>query len=271
MSEIRQLTDDVYWIHGSHRLDKGGLDPYGSHDAGEGYNIHTSLYVVDAGDEWVLVNSGDYDLRYEFEDAILAVTDGAGVDRIFVHESHVPNSANVEEFRETWDAEVIFPGGAAPIHGFPDVTMWPQYGEEELAGRSVSLDQGSLFDLAHTTWIYDQPSGVFFTCEGFCSYHRTGDGNATSDELDGGIASEAIHDFYEEMLLWLKYADPERVMADMREVVDSYDISYVAPAHGHPVAAADLPQYMADLETVVHDLADSYEFKATEPEEAADD
>jgi flavorubredoxin len=261
MSDVRRLTDDVYWIHGSHRIGDSGLDPYGSHEMDDGRKIHTALYLIDAGDEYALINSGDYDLRYEFEEEIDAITDGEGVDTIFVHESHVPNSANVESYRKKWDAEVIFPGGAAPIHGFPEVTMWSQVGENELAGRPVTLDQGPLHDLAHTTWIYDQPSGVFFTCDGFCMYHKQGETDLLSDELDRQLRYEDIHEYYADMLLWLKYADPERVIEDLEETVERYDISYIAPAHGNPIHADDIPAYVDHVSEAIRNIADSYEFE----------
>ncbi|MFB6207195.1 MAG: hypothetical protein ABEJ05_11790 [Haloglomus sp.] len=247
---IRHLTDDVTWV-------------YETHEIGDGRQVHSSLHLITTDEGNLLINSGDHDLREEFERQIDEVVGDEGVDTIFAQESHIPNSANVSAFRREWDADIIFPGGASPIHGFPEVIQWPQYGTEELFGRTFDLTRGPLLDLPHTTWIFDRQSGVLFSLEGFCYYHYPGEEGSLSTELEDGIRYEDVKDFYDEMLLWLKYADPDKLLTNLRETVGEYDIEYVAPAHGNPIAAADLDTYMDHISRAVTEIADSYEFKMT--------
>lgn len=248
----RTLSKDVTWVYDSHTVEGDR-------------QIHTSLYLVQTDDGILLINSGDHDLREEFRASILEVTDGAGVDAIFAQESHIPNSANVSAFRREWDADIIFPGGASPIHGFPEVKQWPQYGTETLFGRTFDLTRGPLLDLPHTTWVFDRQSSVLFSLDGFCYYHRSGEGGKYSTELADGIRYEDVRDYYDEMLLWLKYADPDALITALQDLVDEYDIEFVAPAHGNPIPAGDLDSYMDHISEAVTEIAESYEYKTTAP------
>lgn len=248
MTGVREIADGVHWI-------------YGTHSVGEDRAIHSSLYLVEVDGHFLLINSGDFDLREAFRSEIEDITGDAGVAAIFTQESHVPNSANVSSFRQQYDADVIFPGGAAPIHGFPDVIQWPQYGEETWHGRRFGLTRGPLLDLPHTTWIYDTESGVFFTCEGFCAYHDPTESECLSDELTNGIQYHDVKAFYDEMLLWLEYADPAKLLGELHEVLGQYDPTLIAPSHGHPIVHADIPQYVELVERAVQEVADSYEYK----------
>lgn len=245
---IRHLTDDVTWIYETHEVDGGR-------------QVHSSVHLVTTDEGNLLINSGSHDLRPTFETQIQEVVGDEGVDVIFAQESHIPNSANVSAFRQEWDATIIFPGGASPIHGFPEVEQWPQYGTEELFGRTFDLTRGPLLDLPHTTWVFDRQSGVLFSLDGFCYYHRPGEEGALSNELPDGIRYEDVLDFYSEMLLWLKYADPEKVVTSLRDTIEDFDIEYVAPAHGNPIVSADLPTYFDHIERAVTAIADSYEYK----------
>lgn len=128
--DARNLTKDVTWVYNSYPVNDGG-------------EIHTSLYLIQTDEGNLLINSGDHDLRYEFRAAILEETNGEGVDVITAQESHIPNSANVSAFRREWDADIIFPGGASPIHGFPEVVQWPHYGTETLFERTFDLTAGA--------------------------------------------------------------------------------------------------------------------------------
>jgi flavorubredoxin len=250
----RQLTDDVTWVYAAHET---------GDDEIPGRAVHSSMHLVEGEESYLLINSGDYDVREAFLGQIREVVGEKGVGTIFAQESHIPNSANVSAFREEYDADIIFPGGASPIHGLPEVIQWPQYGTERLYGRTFDLTRGSLLDLPHTTWVFDRTSGVLFPLEGFCYYHREGETGKLSSELEAGIRYEDVHDFYSDMLLWLKYAEPRKVIDDLQGIVDDFDPSFIAPAHGNPIVREDIPTYMEHIDRAVTAIADSYEFKAS--------
>jgi hypothetical protein len=143
------------------------------------------------------------------------------------------------------------------------VIQWPQYGTERLDGRTFDLTRGSLLDLPHTTWVFDRRSEVLFPLEGFCYYHREGEADKLSSELEAGIRYEDVHDFYSDMLLWLKYAEPRKVVDDLQGIVEDFDPAVIAPAHGNPIVREDIQAYMEHIDRAVTAIADSYEFKAS--------
>jgi flavorubredoxin len=245
---LTPITDDVTWLHECHDVD-------------DGRHIHSSAYVVEGDDDALLVDTGDLHYREAVIDQIETATDGAGVGTVFVSKSHMPHSANVNALKAEWpDLEVVFPGGIPNVHGFPEIVQWPAFGRQELYGRDLGTTKGALLDIDHTVWLYDFDSGVFFTIDGFCAYHDPADCAKLTPGLDAAVSVRNIREFYQDILLWIEYADPDRIMANLHELVDAYEPTYIAPGHGNPIAAEDIPRYMDNLERALRDIADSYEY-----------
>lgn len=97
-------------------------------------------------------------------------------------------------------------------------------------------------------------SKTIFSVDGFCSYHQSGLCDVVSSALDG-FTVDNIESFYRDILLWLKYSDPERVMSRTREHLVEFDIQWVAPGHGNPIDDDDLPVYLDALETAIEWIA----------------
>jgi flavorubredoxin len=248
---ITRLTEDVTWIHECH-------------DTENNNHIHSSIYLIEANDHYLLVDTGDLHYQGGVIDQITQVTDGEGLDSVFVSKSHMPHSANVTALKEKWsDLQVIFPGGINNVHGFPPVVQWPSFGTQELYGRKFDTTKGPLLDIDHCVWLYEHETGVFFTIDGYCSYHEPGTCGLLSDELDEDTSSEHIERFYRDILLWLEYADPDRVMNGIRELVNEYDPEIIAPGHGNPITSGDIPEYVDRLERAVNDIANSFEYPDT--------
>lgn len=106
---------------------------------------------------------------------------------------------------------------------------------------------------------------MLFSLDGFCYYHRPDEEGKYSTELADGIRYEDVKDYYEEMLLWLKYADPDALIDALQEFITEYNIEIVAPAHGNPIAAADLDSYTEHISVAVNEIAQSHEYKTTNP------
>jgi flavorubredoxin len=239
---ITTIADEVHWIHECH-------------DHGNGH-IHVSAFVIEEDGKNILIDTGDLHYRDEIEGQIEEVTSGSGVDSMFISKSHLPHSANVSNFISTWpDADVIFPGGIPEVHGFPEVVMWPHRGTEELYGRTFSTTQGPLLDITHTTWIYDHASEIFFTIDGFCYYHKPGQCHGMSSEYKQPFTRAHIQSFYEDILLWLQYVDPDKLMSILREIQNEQSLEYIAPTHGNPIHADDIPDYMNYLDQSVRSIS----------------
>ncbi len=241
---ITQLTADIDWLHECHPVDDR--------------HIHSSAYVVHAPDGTILVDTGDLHYRDAILKQIETATDGAGLDGLFISKSHLPHAANVRAITEAWpDVEIVFPGGIHNVHGFPEVTQWPHHATTEWFGREFSTTRGPLIDIDHTTWLYDHAEEVFFTIDGFCYYHSPGDCARRSDELSNPFGAGDIQALYEDILLWLQYCNPEKVIAGTHEVLENREISYIAPGHGNPIHRDDLDEYLSTLEEAIRTIAPS--------------
>ncbi|MFC6837999.1 MBL fold metallo-hydrolase [Halomarina ordinaria] len=239
------LTDEVVWMNECY--------PHGDR------HEHVSVYLVRGDDGNVLVDSGSFYHREGLRGQIEAATDGAGVDAIVLSHSDYPHSGNVSAFREAWESvELVASSGSPELQGLSDARRC-RIGESlRVQGRTFSFVDPPLADRSHTTWVYDHASGVLFTADGFGSYHPAGECDRTSAEFEEGIPEARIYEFHRDNLVWLRYVDPAKLERALRAILDDYDVSVVAPIHGHPIRRADLDGYVRRLVDAAGRIADGY-------------
>ena len=229
-----QLTPEVAWINECY-------------DIGPKH-LHVAVYLIDAGDATVLVDTGSFYHREAIAEEIRAHTDA--VDTIILSHGDAPHAGNVRAFNRTWEeVQLVAASGAPEIQGYPtDDYRRCWIGEDMvIEGRRFSFIDPPLADRSHTTWIYDHGSGVLVTADGFGNHHVAGECEHTSSDFDGGIPTDRIHDFHRDALRWLEYVDPVRMREVLEGIFADREISYVAPIHGNPIAAADLDGYLDRL------------------------
>lgn len=235
------LDGGVEWIHECYPLD----------DA----HLHVSLYLIRAPDGFVVVDSGSFYHRRSIREKLERATGGAGVGALILSHSDYPHSGNIGDFRSRWgDFEIVASSGDAAIQGLPYARK-SRIGETlEVLGRPFLFLDPPLADRSHTTWIYDPEGETVFTADGFGNLHRPGECDATSRELDGGVRAADLHAFHRDTLRWLVYVDPPKLMAALEEIFRRHPVRWVAPIHGNPVAAEDLPAYLERLRESVEEI-----------------
>lgn len=241
-----QLTPDVHWINQCYEEN--------------GVHEHVSVYLVQEGDRYILVDSGSFYHEERIATSIETATDGRGLDALVLSHSDYPHSGNIRSFMDKWqNVELVASSGSPEAQGLPSTATKCEIGGSlEILGRQFSFIDPPLADRSHTTWIYDHGSNVLFTADGFGSHHRPGNCDETSATLDGGIAFEDIYTYHRDTLVWLRYVEPQKIEDALRSIFDEYEIAYVAPVHGHPIAGDDLDQYMDRLMRAVRRIADEY-------------
>lgn len=241
-----QLTPEVYWINQCYETD--------------GVHEHVSVYLIEEGDQYILIDSGSFHHEERIEAAIEEATDGEGLDALVLSHSDYPHSGNVGAFTEKWeDVELVASSGSPEAQGLPPTATKCEIGSSlDVIERTFSFIDPPLADRSHTTWIYDHGSNVLFTADGFGSRHRPGECNETSATLDGGIALEDIYTYHKETLVWLRYVEPDKLEDALRSILDDYRVDYVAPVHGHPIAGEDVDEYMGSLMHAVERVAEEY-------------
>lgn len=231
----RELVEDVHWIGNCHPDD--------------GRHLHMSEYLLRGEEGTVLVDSGSS----HYQDDILAevdrLTDGNGPDVVLLTHSTLPHTENVPALEAEWgDIETIAATGRFPeIVGLPDAEPRQLNEPVEFAGRPFSCIHPLLTDVTVSQWAFDRESGVLFTAEAFGHYHDPGTCSLASDEMDGSIPREHIDDFYMDKLPFVDFLDRERLGDAFEMMFDILDVTYVAPIHGNPVAAADIEDYVAEV------------------------
>lgn len=248
---ITDLTETTKWIHACNEVD-------------DGVHVHSSVYLLEEGDKYFLVDTGDTYHQEELLDDVDRVIGDQPIDTLFLSQSHLPHSANVTELEARYPGlDMLCPGGVPDLHGVRHDQIWPAQGTAELHGRQFSTTPGPLMDVSHTTWLYDHNSGVFFTIDGFCTYHPPGACNALAGDLDSGFETQFIELFYRDMFRWIQFADHDALVSGVREIVDEFDFEYIAPSHGHPISQAEIEDYVTSFDDASRAIIDDYLARTT--------
>lgn len=241
----KELTEEVVWIN----------ECYAHGDRHE----HVSTYLIRGDSGTVLIDSGSFYHREAIQMGIVDATEGNGIDAIVLSHSDYPHSGNVSEFREEWDdVELIASSGSPEIQGLSDARRCRIGGSLSIQNRMFSFIDPPLADRSHTTWIYDHQSAVLFTADGFGSYHDPMDCDKTSKDFTDGIPEKSILEFHRNNLVWLRYVDADKLAAALDSIIKSYDISYIAPIHGHPIHRTDLDEFLDRLIKATRSIAAEY-------------
>lgn len=239
-----QLSEELHWIEECYDLG--------------GEHKHVSVYLLRDDDASVLVDSGAFHDRDAIVERVAEATGGEPVDALVLSHSDYPHAANVREFVGPGSELVASPGAPAK-QGLPEATKCEIGSKMTVAGRTFSFVDPPLADRSHTTWIYDHGAETLFTADGFGSRHPPGDCRLTSREFDDGVPAEAIEDYHRNELVWLRYVDPEQLRAALESILGRFDVSWVAPIHGHPIAGEDLDRYLDRLIDAAERIAGEYE------------
>lgn len=242
----QQLTKGTYWIAECHDVDST-------------YE-HVGVYLIEDNDEFILIDSGSFHDREEIKAQIAEVSGGQGLDAIILSHSDYPHAGNVSEFRDEWeDVSLIASCGSPEIQGLSDAVRCHIGSSMEILGREFSFIDPPLADRSHTAWIYDHTERILYTADGFGNYHGSDECTYTSTEFPEGTPEEAIYRYHRDNLVWLRYVDPERLRLALDSIVSEYNIDWIAPVHGNPIAGDDVDEYMTRLINSAGRISDEYD------------
>ena len=241
-----QLTEDVHWV--------GTCE-----DAGPDRHVHVSVYLIEAGDEYVLVDAGPPH-ETDIGDEVDRLTGGAGVDTLLLTHTNMPHTGHAHEYADRGVRVVSATDIPEEFGGYGG--LWNRDDTVELAGRAFSFPKPPMTDHVYSLWLYDHDSGVLFSSEALGNYHPPGRCGAVwgagRDDHEAGeweVSRRDIEAFVRDRLPWVRYVAPEKLESTLRERLGEYDISYVAPGHGNPVAGDHLDAYLDRLMDVVEEVA----------------
>ena len=234
-----QLTEDVHWV--------GSCE-----DAGESRHVHVSVYLIDTGDEYVLVDAGPPH-ETDIGDEVDRLTGGAGVDTLLLTHTNMPHTGHAREYADRGVRVLSATDIPEEFGGYGE--LWNRDETVDLAGRAFSFPKPPMTDHVYSLWLYDHGSGVLFSSEALGNYHPPGRCEAVWDELGDEVSRAEVEDYVRDRLPWVRYVAPEKLESTLRNRLDGYDVSYVAPGHGTPVAGEHLDAYLDRLMDVVREVA----------------
>jgi flavorubredoxin len=240
-----KLTADVEWINECYPT--------------QGRHEHVSVFLIRTAEKYIIIDSGSYYHRERIRARILAATGEHGIGAIILSHADYPHAANVNAFRREWgEIDVIASSGVPELQGLPFAKKSKIGGSLEVFERKFSFIDPPLADRSHTSWIYDHGSGILFTADGMGNFHQPGQCGLTFGEFPGGVPLTDIYDFHRTALVWLRYVDPARLRARLESIYAQFNITYIAPIHGNPIAIQDLSTFMDRLDETASRISNEY-------------
>lgn len=226
-----QLTDDVHWLP---RCTSEG-----------DRHVHASAYLIDVGDHHVLVDSGprgDDTIGEEIDD----LTDGAGVDTVVFTHSSLPHTGNAADFHAR-GARIISSTTLLAEMDMEYAEEWLIDQDPVIHGRQFSFVKPVFSDHIFSQWIYDHGSGVLFPSETFGNYHAPGACERVWTDGADPIEEATIEAYCHDRLSGMQYVLPELLGEAIRARLDPYDVRFIAPSHGTPIAGEHVEAYVDRL------------------------
>jgi flavorubredoxin len=239
-----ELFDGVHWI--AECSDIGDT------------HMHTAVYLIETDEGTILIDTGSHTHQAPLQQAIEATVGDGGVDAIVISHPDLPHSGNVRHFQEVWDdPEIVSSVATPPVVGLPDRTRATIGSETEVLGRRITFADPPLADIVFSTWPYDHETGVLFSIDGFGTYHEPGACQTVINDESDLPSVEEIGRYHADTFRWLEFVDAEKFERTLRETFEAFDVSYVAPTHGSPIAAECIGAYLDRLTEAVVDVSRS--------------
>ena len=243
----REIAPGTYWINENY--------------ADGERQVHIAVYLIENGDNYILIDTGSFNDREAIRRKITNVIRASSLDAIIVSHADLPHSGNVPWFKSEFEnIEIVSPSNFPEIVGLPsDATVSPTGRSMDVAERRFSFIYPPLCDLQHSTWIFDNETGVLFTADGFGNYHQQDQRDALYAEIEDELSVSNIREFHIDTLRWMKYVEPEKLRSSIESIFEAYSVSCIAPIHGNPIVKGSIGSYMEKFTTAVRQISDEYD------------
>lgn len=258
---VREITPDIFWI--CHCVGKGAADFNGGFAADfarinpnfdpQANDIIYSAYLF-MGERTLLIDTlgpAQHKTVLEALDGLLA---GRRLDYLWISHTELPHAANTAAIRRAHpEVEVLTVGGHDhyEVHGLGDARRLDFGDSIDLGGPVLEIIRPLFVDHALTQWIYEHENGFLCPVDWALNAHNEHQCFRFMDEMEAtGYSPERfMHDVSVTNCVvfpWLRWADPDDVVAMIDTFYDTYDIRIFAPSHTN-VIRRDVEKYLAAL------------------------
>lgn len=258
---VRQITPNIYWIchcagAEAARLNRGFASDFArvnpKFDPEANDIIYSSYLFLD--DKTFLIDTLGPAQHKTVIEALADLLGDRPLDYLWISHTELPHAANTAAIRRAYpEVEVLTVGGHDhyEVHGLGDAKQLDYGDRVELGQHSIEIIEPLFVDHALTQWIYEHNTGFLCPVDWALNAHNEHQCFRFMDEMEevGYSAERFGHDVSITncvVFAWLRWADPDQVVAAIDRFYDKYDIRIFAPSHTN-VIRENLPQYLGAL------------------------
>lgn len=230
-------------------------------DSGEELHSSQSAYVI-MGDQTLLFDTWSPASRDEIVDTLDEVLDGRDLDYLVVSHMESNHAGNMEIIlREHPEATLVAPKqGADHERMLYRLDSWDTHYVEhgdtiDLGGRRVRFVEPAFLDQARTTYMFEEVTRTLFTVDWFGFQHMGSECLECLDEMTYDLAPDQLDRFNGYALVWLRFADPDKLDGIIDYVKNDLAPETIAPAHGQ-VIRESVPKYLEMMRGVLRDISE---------------
>ncbi|MDX1746764.1 MAG: hypothetical protein R3324_12560, partial [Halobacteriales archaeon] len=135
-------------------------------------------------------------------------------------------------------------------------TRYVEHGDRiDLGGRSVRFVEPAFLDQARTIYMFEEVTRTLFTVDWFGFQHMGSECLSCLDEMKYDLAPDQLDRFNGYALVWLRFADPDKLDGIVDYVRDDLAPETIAPAHGQ-VIRESVPEYLEMMRGVLRDISE---------------
>lgn len=232
----REIAPDVYWIGECLEQRYKGVI----------YHGYNAAFVVIGETASLLVETGHPKDFPHIERHLQEVLAGRPpLKYLFITHQETPHSGGLGRIMSRYP-ETVLCGDVSDYH-----LVIPQYADRlrpmrsgdviDLGGRGFAVVEPVIRDLRTSWWGFETRDRVLFPGDGFAysHYHQDGHCGLTAEEAISLDLPDVSSTFADLALFWTKFADMERYIERLKEVMKELDVKVIAPTHGLPITDMD--------------------------------
>lgn len=258
---VRQITSKIYWI--SHcagkdaaRLNKGFAADFArvnpQFDPSANDIIYSSYLFLDK--KTFLIDTLGPAQHHTVLAALRDLLDGRNLDYLWISHTELPHAANTSALLRAYpELEILTVGGHDhyEVHGLGEARQLAFGDKIELGEHTLEIIEPLFVDHALTQWLFEHSTGFLCPVDWALNAHNEHQCFRFMDEMEevGYSPERFMHDVSITncvVFAWLRWADPDDIVAAIDRFYARYDIRIFAASHTN-VIRKDVPKYLAAL------------------------
>lgn len=265
---VREITPQLFWIchcagKDATQLNRGFAEDFArinsNFDPQANDIIYSSYLFLD--DKTLLIDTLGPAQRETVLQALNDLLEGRNLDYLWISHTELPHAANTAAIRRAHpEIEILTVDGHDhyEIHGLGDARQL-DYGDKiALGDHDIEIIKPLFLDHALTQWLYEDKTGFMCTVDWALNAHNEHQCFRFMDEMEqvGYSPERFMHDVSITNCVvfpWLRWADPDEIVAAIDTFYAKYDIRIFAPSHTN-VIRKDVSKYLEALRNAMRNV-----------------